>query len=118
MKTMVTTLVLGMSLVFGVPALAESLHGGHNHDDAMNKASMPSKNATLSDGLVKKIDKAQGKITLKHGPLENMGMPGMTMVFRVQESRMLDQLKPGDTVRFRAEKIKGALMVTQLEKAK
>ncbi|MBT9589986.1 MAG: copper-binding protein [Thiobacillus sp.] len=118
MKPMVTTFVLGMSLSFGMPALAEGSHGGHSHDDAASQAAKPAMSATLSDGLVKKVDKAQGKITLKHGPLENLGMPGMTMVFRVQEAGMLDQFKPGDTVRFRAEKKNGALTVTQLETVK
>ena len=118
MKLMLTTLVLGMSLTFGMPALAGSSHGGHSHDGAMSQTSMPGMNAAMSDGLVKKVDKAQGKITLKHGPLENMGMPGMTMVFRVQDASMLDQFKPGDNVRFHAEKMNGALTVTHLEKAK
>ena len=118
MKPMLTTLALGMSLTFGVPAWAEGQHGGHSHDGAMSQAAMPAMNATLSDGQVKKIDKAQGKITLKHGPLENMGMPGMTMVFRVQDSSMLDQFKQGDNVRFHAEKMNGALTVIRLEKAK
>ncbi|MGV8991388.1 MAG: copper-binding protein [Thiobacillus sp.] len=117
MKPMLTTLVLGMSLGFGMPVFASGDHG-HSHDSAANTSTMPAMNATMSDGLVKKVDKAQGKITLKHGPLENMGMPGMTMVFRVQDSSMLDQFKPGDNVRFHAEKTNGALTVTQLEKAK
>lgn len=118
MKPMVTTLVLAMGLSFGMPALAEGSHGGHSHDDATGQAAKPATSAMLSDGLVKKVDKAQGKVTLKHGPLENLAMPGMTMVFRVQEAGMLDQLKPGDSVRFRAEKMNGALTVTKLETVK
>ena len=114
MKPMLTALALGMSLTFGMPALAEGQHMDHGHG-AMGQAAMPGMNAALSDGLVKKVDTAQGKITLKHGPLENMGMPGMTMVFRVQDAKMLDQVKPGDKVRFHAIKMNGALIVTQLE---
>ena len=117
MKPMLATLALGMSLTFGMPALAEGPQMNHGHD-AMGQAAMPGMNTTMSDGLVKKVDKAQGKITLKHGPLENMGMPGMTMVFRVQDAKMLDQVKPGDNVRFHAEQINGALTVTQLEAPK
>lgn len=115
MKSMLTTLVLGASLTIGMPALAEGQHTEHSHDGAMSQAAMPAMNATLSEGLVKKVDKAQGKITLKHGPLENMGMPGMTMVFRVQDAGMLDQVKPGDKVRFLADRVNGSLTVTQLE---
>lgn len=115
MKPMLTTLALGMTLTFGVPAWAEGQHGGHSHDGAMSQTAMPAMNAMLSDGLVKKVDKAQGKITLKHGPLENMGMPGMTMVFRVQDASMLDRVKPNDKVRFLAGQVNGALTVTRLE---
>lgn len=112
MKPMLTTLALGISLTSGMPALAEGQHMGHSHDQAMNQTAM---HTTLSDGLVKKVDKDRGKITLKHGPLKNMGMPGMTMVFRVQDASMLDQIKPGDKVRFYAENMNGALTVTKLE---
>ncbi len=70
----------------------------------------------LVAGEVKKVDAAQGKITLKHGPLDNLGMPGMTMVFRVADPAMLDKVKAGDMVKFRAEKVDGALTVTRLEK--
>lgn len=118
MKPMLTALALGMGLTFGVPAWAESQHMDHGHGGAMNQAGMPGMNATLSEGLVKKVDKDQGKITLRHGPLENLGMPGMTMVFRVQDTGMLDRVKPGDNIRFLAEQVSGALTVTQLETMK
>lgn len=113
MKPMLIPLALGLS--FGMPAWAEGQHMDHGHGGAMNQAAMPGMNAMLSEGQVKKVDKAQGKITLKHGPLENMGMPGMTMVFRVQDAAMLDRVKPGDNIRFLAEKVNGALTVTKLE---
>ena len=117
MKPMLTTLALGMGLTFGMPALAEGQHMDHSQG-TMGQAAMPGMNAAMSEGLVKKVDKAQGKITLKHGPLENMGMPGMTMVFRVQDAKMLDQVKKGDNIRFHAEEMNGALMVTKIEAAK
>ena len=69
----------------------------------------------LSEGEIKKIDKALGKLTIKHGPLENLDMPAMTMVFRVKEAALLDKIKPGDRIRFLAEKVGGALTVTKLE---
>lgn len=110
MKLMLTTLAVGTSLFFGMPAWAEAQH--MEHAGATNHAAM------LSEGLVKKVDKAQGKITLKHGPLQNMDMPGMTMVFRVQDAGWLDQVQPGDKVRFVAERMNGALTVTKFETVK
>lgn len=72
----------------------------------------------LSDGEVRKIDKSAGKLTLKHGPLENLGMSAMTMVFRVKEPVWLDQMKEGDKIRFVAEKVNGALTVVRYEPVK
>ena len=78
------------------------------------QAAQPS--ATV-DGEVRKIDKDAGKITLKHGPIPNLDMPGMTMVFRVKDPAMLDAVKTGDKVRFTADKVAGALTVTQIAPA-
>src|SRR3954468_19517391 len=59
----------------------------------------------LSSGEVKNVDKGSGKITIKHGPLPNLDMPGMTMAFRVSEPAMLDHVKAGDRIKFRAEQV-------------
>jgi Cu/Ag efflux protein CusF len=66
---------------------------------------------------VRKVDKEAKKITLKHGPIPNLDMPAMTMVFRVQDPAMLEQVKAGDKVRFAAENIKGQITVTRIEKS-
>jgi Cu(I)/Ag(I) efflux system protein CusF len=71
--------------------------------------------AALSEGEVKKVDKDTGRITIKHGPLTNLNMPGMSMVFRVRDPAMLEQVKAGDQIRFRAEKVDGALVVTTMK---
>ena len=74
--------------------------------------------AALSDGEVRKVDKDAKKITIKHGPLANLDMPPMTMVFQVKDPAMLDQVKAGDKVKFQAEKVGGAFTLTQIEPAK
>jgi Cu/Ag efflux protein CusF len=73
--------------------------------------------AAMSTGEIKKVDKDTGKITIKHGPLQNLGMPAMTMVFHVANPAMLDQVKAGDKIAFIAEKRNGALTVTKMEAA-
>jgi Cu(I)/Ag(I) efflux system protein CusF len=73
--------------------------------------------ADLSDGEVRKIDKDSGKLTIKHGPLKRLDMPGMTMVFGVSDAAWLDQLSVGQKLRFQAEKIDGKFVVTQIEVA-
>jgi len=71
--------------------------------------------APMSEGEIKKIDTAAGKLTIKHGPLDNLGMEPMTMVFRVQDPAMLSKVEAGSKVRFIAEKVNGALTVTALD---
>jgi Cu(I)/Ag(I) efflux system periplasmic protein CusF len=69
----------------------------------------------MSDGVVRKIDAANGKITLKHGPIANLDMPGMTMVFRVQPVALLKKVKVGDAVKFQVERINGGFTVTEIQ---
>ena len=68
-------------------------------------------------GVVKKVDKETARITIQHEPIENLDMPAMTMVFRVKDPAMLDQVKAGDKIRFDAEKIGGQFTVMKVEPA-
>ena len=68
-------------------------------------------------GEVTKLDKAGGRVTLKHGEIKNLDMPPMTMVFRVSNPRLLDELAVGSRVRFTAEKVDGQYTVTSVSKA-
>ena len=72
----------------------------------------------MTDGEVRKIDKENKKITLKHGEIKNLDMPGMTMVFQVKDPAMLDTVKAGDKVMFKAEKSGGAIVVTEIQPVK
>lgn len=74
--------------------------------------------AAQSDGEVRRIDRQQGKLTLRHGPLKNFDMPAMTMVFKVADPKMLDGLKEGDKLRFNAEKVNGSYTVTAIQLAR
>jgi Cu(I)/Ag(I) efflux system protein CusF len=70
-----------------------------------------------ADGEIRRVDKDAKKITIKHGPLEKLDMPAMTMVFQVRDPALLEQVKAGDKVRFEAEKIGAAYVVTKIELA-
>ena len=98
-----------LALPFSPAALADDTHHA-----ASSKASA----TTLSDGEIKKVDKSAGKITIKHGPIANLEMPNMTMVFRANDPAMLEQVKTGDKVRFAADKINGVYTVTKIETSK
>jgi Cu/Ag efflux protein CusF len=71
----------------------------------------------MSDGEVRRVDKDANTLTLRHGPLVNLGMPAMTMVFQVKDPALLDKVKVGDKVKFQAEKISGGYSVTHVEAA-
>jgi Cu(I)/Ag(I) efflux system protein CusF len=71
--------------------------------------------ASFAEGEVKKVDRDAGKVAIRHGELNNM--PPMTMVFRVKDPAMLEQVKAGDRIRFAADKVGGAFTVMQLEKS-
>lgn len=75
--------------------------------------------SALIDGQVTKVDQSAAKITLKHGPIKKLGMDeGMTMVFRAQDPAMLKAIKPGDKVKFDADRMNGEFTVTKIEKSK
>jgi Cu/Ag efflux protein CusF len=67
-------------------------------------------------GTVEKVDTAQGKITIDHGPIPNLDMEAMTMVFRAQDPALLKGIKAGDKVRFTADRVNGQISVTSIKK--
>ena len=91
--------------------------GDTSADNAAGTISIDSGQA-MTSGVVKKVDKGAGKVTIRHGPIENLGMPQMTMIFRVKDPAMLDRLKEGNEIRFVAENVDGAYTVMSFEAAK
>jgi Cu(I)/Ag(I) efflux system protein CusF len=106
------TLAIVATLSFLTPALANDAH----HVSASTKTSVAA--TAMTDGEIKKVDKNAGKLTIKHGPIANLEMPNMTMVFRVKDPAMLDRVKAGDKVKFAADKVNGAITITEIEVAK
>ncbi len=109
-----------VSAGFCVTALAQTAapnaHAAHS-TDAMAAKKMDAKD--MAEAEVRKVDKDAKKITLKHGPIKNLEMPGMTMVFQVRDTALLDKLAlltPGDKIMFTAEQQQGAFVVTGAEK--
>ncbi|MDF2971507.1 MAG: transporter, partial [Microvirga sp.] len=73
-------------------------------------------NLPTVSGTVEKVDAAQGKITIDHGPIKNLDMEAMTMVFRAQDPALLQGLKAGDKVQFTADRVNGQISVTSIKK--
>lgn len=105
--------VCGVLLAVPLAAQTSADHDSHHPDPKATAAA-----TTMSEGAVREVDKSAGKVTIKHGPLPNLDMLAMTMVFRVKDPAMPDQLKEGDKIRFSAEKIEGALTVTEIQTSK
>jgi len=82
------------------------------------QTAVAAKGAEMTSGEVRKVDLEAQKITLKHGEIKNLEMPGMTMVFKATTLSLLDKVKAGDKVNFAAEKRDGAFVVTAIEVAK
>jgi Cu(I)/Ag(I) efflux system protein CusF len=73
----------------------------------------------LTDGLVRKVDAAANKVTIKHGPMKKFDMEdGMTMVYAVKDPALLKSVKAGDKIKFDAEHENGQYIVTKIEKLK
>jgi Cu/Ag efflux protein CusF len=108
------TLLLLLVLVGASSPIASALaqmspeHSSH-HGASVTPA------AGFATGEVRKIDRESGKITIKHGPLQALDMPPMTMVFQASDRSMLDRVKVGDTVQFVPENRNGVLTVTHIE---
>ncbi len=86
-------------------------HASH-HPEASATTSL---DVAKTEGEVRKVDREARKLTLRHGPIPNLEMPDMTMVFRVSDPNMLDGLEAKQKIRFTADRIEGQLTVTSLE---
>ncbi len=121
-RNILKSLIVAGALIAGAGASHAMSHAGApmTKDDA--KKEMPMAGAAgmagMTEAEVRKVDVASKKITLKHGEIKSMDMPPMTMVFQVKDAAMLEKVKAGDKVRFKAEKAGGAMMVTEIEPAK
>lgn len=98
---------------FFVVSIAAGAHG--QTPSAEPQGAVATAVAPMTDGEVRKVDKEAEKVTLRHGPIANLDMPGMTMVFKAADPQLLENLKEGDKVRFSADRINGAIAVTRIE---
>ena len=118
MKNLKTLLILS-TLLAGAASAHASSHASAPMIKGEGKTAMPmAASADMTEGEISKVDMDTKKITIKHGAIKNLDMPGMTMVFQVKDPAMLEKVKAGDKVRFKAEKAGGAIVVTDIQPAK
>jgi Cu/Ag efflux protein CusF len=73
--------------------------------------------AMMTDGEVRRVDPATGKVTIKHDDIQHLDMPGMTMVFTAKDKGLLSNIKPGDKIKFMVVNEGGKMMVTDIQPA-
>ena len=124
-KPLKTCSLLALAAALCTPVLAAQSHADHDHStpegmaqhmQMMQPAASGAQGEHQTEGVVRKIDAANGKITLRHGPIPALGMGAMTMNYRVRDKALLDGLKAGDTVEFSAQQIDGAYTVLTLKR--
>jgi len=110
-RAIVATTITAITILASTAGLAQS-----NHPMGAAAASASAGQAKpWTEGEVRKVDSDQGTVTLRHGAITNLGMPGMTMVFKAADPKLLTGLAPGSKVRFTADRSNGSLFVTAIE---
>jgi Cu(I)/Ag(I) efflux system protein CusF len=70
----------------------------------------------IVDGEVTAVELSAGRITIRHGPIKNLGMTGVGVLdtFKVGDPIMLNAVQPGVKIRFTADRIDGQLTITAI----
>jgi len=113
MPTLIHQALIATIFVISLPLSAQTDHS--QHGTAATKPAAAAVTAT-GEGLVKKVDKVKGTLTLAHGAMH--GMPAMTMTYKVKTAGWLDQLQAGQKIRFATDPADGGMTVTWLEPLK
>jgi len=106
--TAISALALGIALPVSSMAQTTMDH---------SKMDMSQPAMSMTEGEVKKVDIDAGKVTIKHGPIKHMDMPGMTMVFTAKDKALLTNMKPGDKIKFMVVNEGGKMVVTDIQPA-
>lgn len=111
--------VLALCAASAGSAWSANHHAAHGqHGQHSQQSTTPSVASEWAEAEVRRVDKAAGKITLRHGEIKNLDMPPMTMVFEVAEKSLLDQVKVGERIRFQADNSSTGFVVTHIESRK
>jgi len=108
----IAMLILGAGLAFQAGA------DNSKKPPGKNEAKATAASAAWTEGEVTRVEKAAGTVTIKHGAMPKFDMPPMTMPYKVKDKAVLDQLKPGDKIRFDVDSVGGVFTLTRLEKLK
>ena len=119
MKTFLPPALIALTLGLALPVMGQTGHNAHGMaaPTGSAKSAPAAADAAMGEGLVKKVDKTKGTVTLAHGALPN-GMPPMTMAYKVKDAAWLDQLKAGQKIRFATDPADSGMTVLRYELVK
>jgi Cu/Ag efflux protein CusF len=103
-EAMIANMSVGQDIMF----IADRVNG------KLTVIKMAQADLKYSDGKIKKIDAKAGKVTIIHGPLINLDMSAMTMVFRADEA-MIANMSVGQDIMFIADRVNGKLTVIKMK---
>ena len=104
--------------VLAIASLASLNVVAAKHDESKVTKSTTDTSTAMTEGEIRKIDKNTSKLTINQRELKSLAMPPMTMVFHVKEKAMLDTVKTGDKIKFKAIDDNGKLTVTEIQSRK
>lgn len=107
--------ILATSAVALGVALPMSSMAQQTEDPAKSETAQ---STSLTEGEVKKVDLDNGKVTIKHGDIKHLDMPGMTMVFTAKDKNLLSNVKPGDNVKFMVANESGKMIITEIQSSR
>jgi Cu/Ag efflux protein CusF len=80
---------------------------------AITRLAMKAANFDAS-GVIKQVKSSEGKIKVEHGPIDRLGMPAMTMMFRVEDPAQLTGLEKGTEIDFDVDNTSAGFTITRL----
>lgn len=120
----VAQLLAATALATTLPAMAQTAadhskmdHGKMEHSKMEHGKMGMAATPAVADGEVRKIDKENGKITIRHGEIKHMDMPPMTMVFTAKDKALLDKVQVGQKIQFTVVHEGGKMVVTDMQPA-
>ena len=115
----VAQLLAATALATTLPAMAQTAadHSKMDHGKMDHSKMGMAATSAVADGEVRKIDKENGKITIRHGEIKHMDMPPMTMVFTAKDKALLDKVQVGQKIQFTVVHEGGKMVVTDMQPA-
>lgn len=107
--------LLAIMIVVAVSAGTASAHHDSGGHPGQAQAPAASQKTGKGTGLIQQIDREKGTVTIKHGPLQGLNMPGMTMSFLVKDKAMLSSLQPLQKVDFELTYDGSKYLITKIE---